>query len=83
MLGNWFASTSPLSPFTRTLMLERIVGDRRCKLINRRLVLEARDGEVAAEREIADAADLAEALRTQFGLEPPAPAEEILARIGG
>jgi N-hydroxyarylamine O-acetyltransferase len=83
MLGSWFASTSPLSPFTGNLAVERIVGDRRCKIANRRLVMEARDGEAVVESEIADAASLAQALRTHFGIEPPAPAEEILARIGG
>jgi N-hydroxyarylamine O-acetyltransferase len=62
--------------------MERIVGDRRCKLVNRRLTLEARDGEVAVERVIADAAELDEALRTYFGMEPPAPAEALFARIG-
>ncbi|MCI4680283.1 arylamine N-acetyltransferase [Rhodoblastus acidophilus] len=82
MLGNWFTSTSPLAPFTKNLTMEHIVGDRRWKIVNRRLVTEARDGEVAVERDIADAASLAETMRTHFGMEPPAPAEEILARIG-
>jgi len=83
MLGNCFASTSPLSPFTRHLTMERIVGDRRCRIVNRRLVTEARDGERAVEREIGDAASLAKAMRIHFGMEPPAPPEEILARIAG
>lgn len=81
VLSNWFTSTSPLAPFTKTLIMERIVGDRRCKLVNRRLTLEGRDGEVAVEREIADAGQLDKALRTYFGMEPPAPAEALFARI--
>jgi N-hydroxyarylamine O-acetyltransferase len=83
VLSNWFTSTSPLAPFTKTLIMERIVGGRRCKLVNRRLTLETPDGEVAVEREITDADELDEALRTYFGITPPASAEEILARIGG
>ncbi|MGO9357717.1 MAG: arylamine N-acetyltransferase family protein [Xanthobacteraceae bacterium] len=81
-LGNWFTSTSPLAPFPRTLIMERVGGEQRYKLANRRFVIEARDGEIAAERSLASAEELRQVLDETFKVTPPAPVEEIFARIG-
>ena len=82
-LGNWFTSTSPLVPFLSTLIMERIGGDRRYKLTNRRFTIEARDGEVVVERPIDSADEFGRLLDETFDVLPPAPAEEVFARIGG
>lgn len=81
-LGNWFTSTSPLVPFTNMLLMERLGADRRYKLANRRLVIEARDGAVATERKLGDADELRKVLEETFNVVPPAPAEEVFARLG-
>lgn len=76
-LGNWFTSTSPNVPFTNMLMMERLAGGRRYKLIDRRFVVEARDGEIIAERAIASADELREVIDESFKMTLPAPAVEI------
>ena len=80
-LGSWFTSTHPSMPFPRTLIMERVDSDRRYKLMNRRLTVEARDGESADERAIDSADQLRRILDETFNVTPPAPAEEILARL--
>ena len=82
-LGSWFTSTSPRVPFTQSLVMEKVGGGRRYKLINRRLSIEARDGERVAEREIESAEDLGRVLEDTFNVAPPAPIEQIFARIRG
>ena len=82
-LANWYTSTSPRVPFTSKLIMERVIGDRRYKLVDRRFAIEARDGAVAEEREIGSAAELGRVLDETFGVMPPAPLDEIFARIGG
>jgi N-hydroxyarylamine O-acetyltransferase len=82
-LGNWFTSTNPNIPLTTRLILERITGGKRYRLVDRALSTEAGDGEVVSERTLRDAAELGEALRDIFGVTPPAPAEEIFEKIGG
>jgi len=81
-LGNWFTSTSPLVPFTNMLVMERLGPERRYKLANRRLIIEAREGEVMDERKIDDADELRQVLEETFGVAPPAPVEEIFGRLG-
>jgi N-hydroxyarylamine O-acetyltransferase len=81
-LGNWFTSTNPRAPFMSNLIMERVGGDKRHKLINRRFIIEARDGQVAVERAIGSADALREVLDETFNVTPPAPVEEIFARIG-
>jgi len=81
-LGNWFTSTSPLAPFMHTLIMERLAADKRYKLINRRFVIEARDGELAAESVVGSAAQLRGILEETFGVTAPVPAEEIFPRLG-
>jgi N-hydroxyarylamine O-acetyltransferase len=82
-LGNWYTSTSPLAPFLSMLIIERVSGDKRYKLINRRFIIEARDGHVAVERSIDSAGELRQVLDETFNVTPPAPVEEIFARIEG
>jgi N-hydroxyarylamine O-acetyltransferase len=82
-LGNWYTSTSPLVPFTSLLIMERVGPDKRYKLINRRFLIEARDGEVATEHAIDNAEQLRRILDDTFNVVPPAPADEIFARIAG
>jgi N-hydroxyarylamine O-acetyltransferase len=82
-LGNWYTSTSPLVPFTSMLVMERLSSDKRYKLVNRRLRIEARDGQVASERSIASAEELRKVLEETFNVTPPAPVEDIFNRIGG
>lgn len=82
-LGNWFTSTNPLAPFIRTLIMERVSADKRYKLANRRMTIEARDGQVTVERLIGSANELGQILEETFNVTPPAPIEEIFTRIGG
>lgn len=81
-LGNWFTSTNPNIPLTTRLILERIAGDRRHRLVDRTLSVEARDGEVISERTLGSAAELSEVLRDIFGVTPPVPPDEIFGRVG-
>ena len=81
-LGNWFTSTSPLAPFPNVLIVERVSRDKRYKLINRRFAIEAREGQIVDERTIETADELGRILDQTFNLAPPAPVEEIFARIG-
>src|ERR1700721_604727 len=46
-LGNWFTSTSPVGPFPTRLVMERIAGNQRFKLVNRLLPPETAAGEVS------------------------------------
>ena len=81
MLGNWFTSTSPLVPFTSRLVMERLSSDKRYKLNNRTFLIEAREGEVAAQRELASADELGEVIDDIFRIALPAPLAEIFERI--
>jgi len=81
-LGNWFTSTSPLAPFMSTLIMERLTSDKRYKLVNRQLTIEARDGQVASERSIGSAEELHLVLEETFNVTPPAPVDEIFSRLG-
>ncbi|RTL64989.1 MAG: arylamine N-acetyltransferase [Hyphomicrobiales bacterium] len=80
-LGNWYTSTSPYVPFTSTLVAERVAGDKRYKLANTRLRIEARDGEVTSERTLETPAELHRTLDDIFGLTAPASAEDLFTRI--
>ncbi|MDN4986448.1 arylamine N-acetyltransferase [Bradyrhizobium arachidis] len=82
-LGNYFTSTSSLAPFTSTLILERVDADKRYKLANRRLTIEAREGEVRHELTIDSAHDLGQVLQETFNVELPGPTDDVFGRIGG
>ena len=81
-LGNWFASTSPNVPFTSTLIVERVTNDRRYKLKNRTLTIEARDGDVINQSNIENEAELQKILEEIFAVKSPVPIEEVFVRIG-
>jgi N-hydroxyarylamine O-acetyltransferase len=82
-LGNWFTSTSPAVPFTTRLIMERLAGNQRFKLVNRLLSTEIRDGEVIAERTLQNAGELSEAMRDTFKVTPPVRPEEIFNKTDG
>ena len=82
-LGNWFTSTNPAIPLTTRLIMERLSGVRRHRLVDRTLSTEARDGEVIAERTLRNADELDEALRDVFKVTSPVPAELIFDKVGG
>jgi N-hydroxyarylamine O-acetyltransferase len=65
------------------LIMERVGGGKRHKLVDRRYTIEARDGKVAAERSIGSADALGQVLDEVFNVAPPAPAEDIFERIAG
>ena len=81
-LGNWYTSTNPRVPFINNLVIERVSSDKRYKLVNRRFIIEARDGQVAVERAIGSVDELHQVLDEIFNVTPPAPVEEIFVRIG-
>jgi N-hydroxyarylamine O-acetyltransferase len=80
-LANWFTSTSPRVPFTSKLIMERVGNDRRYKLIDRRFLIEAANGDVVDERSISGADELAQVLDQVFNVSPPVPVEAIFARF--
>jgi N-hydroxyarylamine O-acetyltransferase len=82
-LGNWFTSTSPLVPFTNRLIMERLTSDKRYKLNNRTFLIEAREGELAAQRELVSADEFRRVIDENFRITLPAPAEEIFEGIEG
>jgi N-hydroxyarylamine O-acetyltransferase len=80
-MASWFSSQHPNSGFLTTLLLERVGGGARHKLINRRHIVETRDGAVVSETALDDVAAFARVLDEEFDVEPPAPVEEIFARL--
>ena len=69
-LGNWFTSTHPASPFTRSVIAQRISRDERLRLVNKELTI--RRGSQIEKLEIADPDQLLEVLRERFALDFPA-----------
>jgi N-hydroxyarylamine O-acetyltransferase len=49
--------------------------------MNRRLTIEARDGEITDERMIGSADELRKVLDETFKVTPPAPVDEVFARL--
>lgn len=80
-LGSWFASTHPSAPFSSTLILERVSNDKRYKLVNRRFMIEGRDGQPLEEHTLGTAEELRRALDATFNVTPPVPAEQVFARL--
>jgi N-hydroxyarylamine O-acetyltransferase len=62
--------------------MERVSSDERYKLVNRRLTIEARDGQVMSERSITSADELGAVLHEIFNVKPPASVEDVFNRIG-
>jgi arylamine N-acetyltransferase len=69
-------------PFTSKMILERVSGTKRYKLLNYRFTIEGRDGVVEMERFLSSAAKLGRTLEETFQIMPPAPADLIFSRIG-
>ncbi|GLH81234.1 N-hydroxyarylamine O-acetyltransferase [Bradyrhizobium sp. SSBR45G] len=80
VLGSWYTSTNPTVPITTTLIMERVTRTARHKLVNRRSVIEARDGEITEERTIQTAAELGRVIDEIFRVTPPVPVDDIWAR---
>lgn len=80
-LGNWYTSTNPAVPFPTTLVMERVTGDRRFKLVNRHLIVEARGGEQISTRMLESASELRQVLDETFNVASPVPVEELYAII--
>ena len=80
-LGNWYTSTNPAVPFPTTLVMERVKDGRRYKLVNRHLIVEARDGEQVLTRTLESAEELRQVLSETFNVASPVPVEELYAII--
>lgn len=80
-IGSWFAATHPGAPFSSTLIMERVSGGKRYKLLNRRFAVEARDGQPLDERTLGTAAELQQALEETFNVAPPELVEQVFSRL--
>jgi N-hydroxyarylamine O-acetyltransferase len=80
-IGSWFAATHPAAPFSSTLIMERVSGDKRYKLVNRKFAVEARDGQPLEERTLGTVAELRETFEQTFNIEPPVPVEQVFSRL--
>lgn len=72
-VSNYFLSTNPSSQFRTRLIAARALPGGRLALMNNRLSVYRLNG-TAERRDLADAAELADVLETQFGIELPDPA---------
>jgi N-hydroxyarylamine O-acetyltransferase len=63
--------------------MERLSADRRYKLVNRKFVVEVRDGEVIAEQTIGSADQLRGIIDEKFHVTVPVPAAELFDRTAG
>lgn len=79
-MSNWFTSTHPGPPFQHVIIIERIVGPTRRQMVNRRYIVEGRDGIVESERVLEDAEDMGRVLDEVFGITPPVPVADLFAR---
>jgi N-hydroxyarylamine O-acetyltransferase len=80
-MANWFTSTNPSHVLVQNLVMERVAGGRRHKLVNRRLVVEESGGCSIEGRNVESAGELGRLLRETFMVEPPVSAEELFARM--
>jgi len=81
-LGNWYTSTSPLTPFTSMLIMERLAPGARYKLIDRTFITEGRDGAVTSQTDLDSAEAFAGVLDEVFNVTLPVPAGELFQRLG-
>lgn len=65
---NWYSSSAPESRFTQQLVVSRVLPAGRLALFNTRLTERDAQGVGVAEREIADAGELAACLGGRFGI---------------
>lgn len=80
VMANAYAPLNPMLPFLSNLVAERVTPGRRFKLINRKWLVEARDGEIIEEHAIASAQDLGQVLETQFRIRASVDIEEMYSR---
>lgn len=80
VVANWFTAAHPESLFTKDLLVQRLVPDRRLALFNRQLTVRGRDGSVA-ERRLETPGELGEALEQLFGITPPSDPATIWSRL--
>ena len=79
-MANAYAPLNPQLPFLKNLVAERVADGVRHRLINRRVIVEERDGRILEERVLADADELEAALDAQFAITSPVPAQTLFAR---
>lgn len=80
-MANWFTSTNPGHVLVQNLIMERVAGGRRYKIVNRRFVVEEGEGRAIEARNVEDADMLGRLLRETFDIEPPIPATDLFARL--
>jgi N-hydroxyarylamine O-acetyltransferase len=78
--ANWFTATHPHSQFVSTLIMGIVGRQDRHSLVNRTLKTRRADG-FSTVRTLGTPAELAEVIEGLFHIAPPAPAEEIFARL--
>ena len=76
-------STNPNVPFPSTLIIERVAGGKRHKLINARFIVEIRDGVVTDDRKIGSADGFGRVLDETFRICPPVPVGGFFGRFDG
>jgi N-hydroxyarylamine O-acetyltransferase len=81
-VANWFTATHPDSLFRNNLLMERLLPDRRVTLFNAKLVERPLQGD-ARDIILASAAELGDVMGDVFGIDSPAGADEVWARIAG
>ncbi len=79
-MANWFTSALPASRFQNSLILQRLLPDGRICLLNRRLTRRPAAGP-PEERVIANDGELEQAIRLEFGIEPPPGLAGAFARL--
>lgn len=78
--ANWFTATHPQSQFRDTLIMGLVGESERYSLVNRSLKTRGPDGS-STVRLLETADELAEVIRGLFGVDAPAPADQIFARL--
>lgn len=79
-VSNWWTSTHPTALFVGNLLAERLTPQARYSMFNKQLTTRRADGGME-ERKLASADELAEVLTKTLGIELPASAETIWARL--
>lgn len=79
-VANWFTAAHPASLFRNNLLIERLTPASRISLFNRRLTRRYADGRVE-ETILAGPDELGQALAADFGLDSPADAATLFARL--
>ena len=78
--ANWSTATHPTSIFVNGLMAERLTPEARYSLFNRKFTTRWADGRTE-QRTLVDAEDFGRVMEQAFNLTPPAPAEDVWAKL--